>query len=75
MSQWYKLVVQRAHIGAGRQDTTTAYIFANNIAEVLNRYKNMPGVKNYIKEKNRFPDVSPLPAKDALELEKLKPSR
>ena len=71
MSQWYKLVVQRAHMGAGRQDTTTAYIFANNITEVLNRYKIMPGVKRYREEKYRFPDIFPLSDKDSQELEKI----
>lgn len=70
MSQWYKLLVQRTYMGAGRQDTTIAYIFANNITEVLNRYKFMPGVKRD-PHKDKFPNISPLSVKDSQELEKI----
>ena len=69
--QWYKVKVYRAHIGSGRRDTTTAYIFADNILKVLDRYRTMPGVKRSLaKNKSLFPDIIQLSENDSRELER-----
>ncbi len=70
MTFWYKVKVYRGHLGAGRKDTTIAYIFADNINKVLDRYKIMPGVKKSIgKNKALFPELNLLSEVESKELE------
>ena len=45
MKNWYKVNCPMAHQGAGNQRDTTNYVYAQNILEVLSRYRKMPGVK------------------------------
>lgn len=65
MPQWYELNVCRAHNGTCTFYDTTAYVFAANVCEVLNRYRRMPGLK-----KKKLKKIAPLSEKESLELEK-----
>jgi len=56
MKNWYKVTVHRAHTG-NKGHCTTAYIYAKDICEVLEKYKTMPGVKRNL-GKAPFPDIS-----------------
>jgi len=69
-AQWYKVNVYRAHIGSGRRETKTAYIFAEDISKVLDRYKTMPGVKRSLVKNTSFPNITSLSENDSIELEK-----
>ena len=70
MGQWYKVEVYRGHQGRGYSSPVQAYIFANDAAGVLERYKKMPGVKRSIRIRPFFPNILPLPLTEALGLER-----
>ena len=69
MTNWYKVEVNRAHLGNNCNETV-AYIFAEDVRDVLTRYKKMPGVRRDFSPKHRVPEILLLPEKDALELER-----
>lgn len=65
MKHWYLVRMQRAHCGTGRSEEKSCCIFAENIIQVLNRYKRIPGIKT------RFtPNISQLSAEDSSKLER-----
>ena len=65
MKQWYKVIIAMAHQGSGKYRDTTNYIYANNVAEVLDKYHNMRGIKR------RFtPTIEQLSLEEGTELEK-----
>jgi len=68
MAQWYKVNVYRAHRGTGRSESVLTFFHANNVLEIIQRYKRMPGVKRNIRKS--FPDITPLSEKETGELEK-----
>ncbi len=68
MKQWYKISVYKAHRGAGRNESTTAYIYADSAAHVLSRYQTMPGVKRN-PSRNNFPNIRPISKEEARDLE------
>ncbi len=59
MKNWYKVTVYRAHTG-NKIHCTTAYIYAENINEILDRYNTMPGVKRNLNNSKPFPDITKL---------------
>jgi len=69
MEHWHKVTVYRGHIGAGRNECVTAYIYAENAGKVFERYKTMPGVKRNPRGGN-FPNIFRLSQDESMELEK-----
>jgi hypothetical protein len=72
MENWYKVIVHRCH-GSNHKKRieSTAYIFANDTQEVLNRYHTMPGVRRNIGRSAPMPNISLLSEEEARSLEKL----
>ena len=68
--KWYAVEIFRAHRDrSSRLDSTIDYIFAENLNEVLNRRKKMPGTKRTIGHKS-FPNIRPLLEQEAHDLER-----
>lgn len=63
MGQWYKVEVYRAHNGSSFNNTI-AGIFADDIIEVLDRYKTMRGVKRDFGI-GSFPNILPMSEEEA----------
>jgi len=58
MAKWYKVSVYRAHQGRGNYNSVTAFIFANDPCEVLDKYKQLSGVKRSINKGTPFPEIT-----------------
>ncbi len=66
MEKWYRVSGYKAHQGTGNKQGAVMYIFAENIMDVLNRYKKVPGIK-----RSRYRDIIPLSEKQTLTLENI----
>ena len=69
MKHWHRVTVYRGHIGTGRNECVTAYVYAEDAVEVLKRYHIMPGVRKYPRIYN-FPNIFQLSQDESMELEK-----
>ena len=67
MAKWYKVNVYRAHRGTGKNESVLTFFYANDVLEIIQRYKGMPGVKRDIGK--FFPNITPLSEKEIGKLE------
>jgi len=56
-----------AHQGGGKFRDTTNYIYANDVVEVLARFRRIPAVKR----SRSIPTIEPLSAEESAALEKI----
>ncbi|MBI2128910.1 hypothetical protein HYU07_01590 [Candidatus Woesearchaeota archaeon] len=68
MGQWYKVEVYRGHNGCSC-NAAIACIFADDMIEVLDRYKTMRGVKRDIGAGSPFPNMSTMSEEEAVNAE------
>jgi len=62
---WYKIRTLYGHVGAGRSLDANIYIWAENVIEVLDKYRVVGGVK-----RSKTPSITALTQQESIEFEK-----
>ena len=64
--QWYHVVAQFGHQGAGKSLEVDIYVWVKDAPEAMIKYKRMGGLK-----KRRTPNIAPLSSEESKELEQM----